>query len=96
MVTRNHAQSQLPYQKWPIFSNFQVQRDCPSATKYPYLLYLNRRYIIHFQYSVSGFGAKEVARMTFFIVGGPIEALSSLIQSLLKALVRSNLPLRRS
>ena len=34
--------------------------------------------------------------MSFINAGGPKEALSSLIQSLLKALVRSNLPLRRS
>ena len=42
-------------QKRPLFSNFQVQRDSPSATKNAFLLCLNRRYIIHFQYSVSGF-----------------------------------------
>ena len=34
--------------------------------------------------------------MSFINAGGPKEALSSLIQSLLKALVGSNLPLRRS
>ena len=35
--------------KWPLFSNFQVQMDSPSAMKNAYLLCLNRRYIIHFQ-----------------------------------------------
>ena len=25
-------QSQLPFKKWPLFTNFQVQRDSPSAT----------------------------------------------------------------
>ena len=75
-----------------------MQRDSPSATKNAYLLCLDRRYIIHFQYSVSrfGIGAKEVAPMSFIDAGGPKEALSFPIQSLLKALVRSNLPLRRS
>ena len=34
--------------------------------------------------------------MSYIIAVGPKEALSSLIQSLLKALVHSNLPLRRS
>ena len=58
----NRAQSQLPYKKWPLFSNFQVQRDSPSATKNGYLLCLYRRYIIHFQYSVSGFGILELTK----------------------------------
>ena len=71
----------LPYKKWPLFSNFQVQRDSPCATKNGYLLCLNRRYIIHFQYSIRGFvilGANEVARMSFINAGGPKEAVSSL------------------
>ena len=42
------------------------------------------------------FGANEVARMSFINAGGRKEALFSLIQSLLKALIHSNLPLRRS
>ena len=40
-----------------------VERDSHSATKNAYPLCLNRRYLIHFQYSVGGFvelvGQKE-------------------------------------
>ena len=52
----------LPYKKWLLFSNFQVQRDSPSATKNGYLLCLNRRYIIHFQYSIRGFVILELTK----------------------------------
>ena len=82
-----------------MMSNFQVQRDSPSAKKNAYLLCLNRRYVIQFlifRQWIWHFGANEVARMSFINAGGPKEALSSLIHSLLTALVRSNLPPRRS
>ena len=39
-----------------------MQRDSPSATKNSYLLFLNRRYFIHCQYSVSGFGILELTK----------------------------------
>ena len=39
----SRAQSQLPYKKWALFSNFQVQRDSPPATYNLYILCLNRR-----------------------------------------------------
>ena len=49
-----------------------------------------------FRQCICHFGSNKVARMSYIIAVGPKEALSSLIQSLLKALVHSNLPLRRS
>ena len=36
--------------------------DSPSATKNCYLLWLNRRYIIHFQYSIWGFVILELTK----------------------------------
>ena len=55
LVSRKSRSKSAFIQTWPLFSHFQVQRDSLSATKNAYLSCLNRRYIIYFQYSVSGF-----------------------------------------
>ena len=64
-----------------------MERDSPSVTKNAYLLCLNRRYIIHFQYSVSGFGILELTKSAnefyqrWWAKRGPFFSYSELIES---------------
>ena len=100
MVSRKSRSKSVSIQKNVCFSTvFKCRGIVLLIRKTLFFFCLNHWYIISFSIFhpwFCNFWANEVVRMSFINACGPKEALSSLMQSLLKALVHSNLPLRQS
>ena len=76
-----------------------MQRDSPSAAKNAYLWCLNRRYIVHFQNSVSGLVIFELTKSRERVLStlmGQKRPFFSLIRSLLaESILETNYQSRR-